>query len=59
MRLTSSRADASLSAASRASTAAESRRARSALHALDLLPLEGGVDLEDLERLLVLELRSG
>ena len=59
IRFRSSRAASSLSRASAASTAAESRRARSACTRSICLLLERGVDAEDLERLLVLELRSG
>ena len=45
--------------ASAASTAGRVAPRAQRLDALDLLPLERRVDLEDLERLLVLELRSG
>ena len=54
MRLTPSVAAASFSAASRASTAAESRRARTPASRVDLLLLERLVDLEDRDRRLVL-----
>ena len=56
IRLRSSRAASSFSRASAASTAAESRRARTRLDALDLLLLERRVDPVELELRLVLEL---
>ena len=56
IRFRSSCAASSFRRASADSTALESRRPRSCLHAPICCTLEGGVDLQDLERLLVLEL---
>ncbi len=53
MRLRSGRAASSLSRASAASTALAVAAGADGLDALDLLGLEGGVDAEDLDRLLV------